>query len=108
MLTIQQQNEIIEVLCHAIAHKTDDRAIINFTGDHEGEEMLIDFSSCGEPYDDGTVCIWSLQKDIHDDEDKWGGTEELDWGAFKSYKEVFEFVIETLVEHPGTIHYECY
>ena len=103
-----KRNERFQVLCEAIARRHEGRAVIKFSGEHDGETMLVDFSSCGEDFDDNTVCVWSLQKDIHDEDGRFGGTEEEDWGTFTTYEEAMLFAVGMLDNREGTMYYDSF
>lgn len=79
-------NEIFETVAQAVANKNDLRAVAKFHGEHEGETLLVDFSDCGEPFVDNIICIWSLQKNM----------DEEDWGLFRKYDDLMDFLVEIL------------
>lgn len=90
MITKKTSNEIFTAMAETIAQMKDYRLVVDFKGEHKGETLLVDFTNDGEPYTDDKVCVWSLQKSIE------RGTEELDYGTFDCYPDVYKFLLETM------------
>lgn len=82
-----KKNEIIEVLSSALATKFENRAVVYYKGDRDGEAILIDFAnSDGTAYEGDTMCVWSHQRDLPE-----GGSEELGYGYFNDLLTAFQF-----------------
>lgn len=89
-------NEVVETLAPAIAGKLKFRVIMERVN---GDIMLIDFSSCGVPFDGDTVCVWSLQD---------SGMEEIDCGSFDSFFDVFMFVFGQAMTDGKKLYVDSY
>lgn len=51
-----KKNSIFEVINYVYNHKKTHRVVITF---RNNDELLIDFTDGGEPFEDGTACVWA-------------------------------------------------
>lgn len=104
-MTKRQSNTIFEAIAKAIENKYDVRIVIEF---ENGDEMLVDFSNTGEPFETDAIAIYSLQRPIHDENSKWQGTEEIDCGSYTQYSELYDFIIRTMNQTPVQLYIDSF
>lgn len=86
--------EIVNVLGEVIASSKENRAIAEWAN---GDTMLIDFSSCGEPFEGSTLCVWSFQNT----------DDEIGYGSTYSYYATFK-IISKLCADAERIYVDCF
>jgi len=100
--------EVLNILAEIISEKDDLRGVITYHGEEEGTIMLVDFSNCGEPLNDNAVFLWSKQKDLTDENGNYRGTDEIDYGTFKTYAESVFHVLSQIEGTDNEFHAETF
>lgn len=85
------KNQIIELAAAVIVDKYNKRIILE---KEDGVKfILVDFTSAGEEFDKPeTVAIFSEQEQILRDDTPYPDVEEIDYGEFTEYTEVFDYI----------------
>lgn len=104
---VPNANQIHQVFAYVIENKRDCRMVVEFKDQPLNETMLVDFSNEGEPFTDGTICFWSVSRDIMKD-NEYCGTEEIDSGRFDNYTDILCFLLENLQKHDCEIKAESF
>lgn len=104
-MTKREQNTIFEAIAKTITNKYDERIVVDF---ENGDTLLVDFSNTGEPFETDAIAVYSLQRPIHDENGKWKGTDEIDYGSYTQYSELYDFIIRIMNQRPGTLYIDSF
>lgn len=102
------KNQIIELTAEVIADKYNKRIILE--DPTSTRTILVDFTAAGEEFDNpNKVAIFSEQVQQLRDDKPYPDIEEIDYGEFTEYTEVFDYIERAHKRYGYTVIYkDCF